>query len=313
MLERHEVISAYRLLLGREPESDSAIDRLLQLEDWAALRRTVMGSAEYKKKHPVPERHIYGPPLEVDVQVSDEQFSRLLIHVQNCWEQLGRERPHWSVLASGAYQPSQIAATGGQFFATGAISANRLSSALARAGARGADGVCLELGCGLGRVTVHLARRFKKVIAFDISAPHLALAHEHLSQSGVNNVELVELRCLEQITDLPAMDCFYSILVLQHNPPPLIYRMLRTAFQRLKRGGYALFQLPVYEKAYRFHIEEYLSDIVALGKRSMEMHILPQRHLFQLFENQGMQLLDLVDDGAAGRHRLSHQYLLRKS
>ena len=49
-----EVVSAYRLLLGREPENEAAVEHHRGAVDWAALRDAFLRSEEYRLTHPRP-------------------------------------------------------------------------------------------------------------------------------------------------------------------------------------------------------------------------------------------------------------------
>jgi hypothetical protein len=80
-------------------------------------------------------------------------------------------------------------------------------------------------------------------------------------------------------------------MVLQHNPPPLITRILEIVFSKLE-GGTAYFQIPVAaRRPYSFKIGDYLKR-TETDKTRMETHILPQRQLFGLLEQSGMRMLD---------------------
>ena len=63
------------------------------------------------------------------------------------------------------------------FFASGRGDLAALVSALERHGVSGQLPV-FEYGCGVGRVTAHLARAFPHVTACDISASHLEMAQQ---------------------------------------------------------------------------------------------------------------------------------------
>lgn len=49
-LEREAVIWGYRLMLGRDPESETAIERHQQHSDWMTFRSVLANSPEYKRK-----------------------------------------------------------------------------------------------------------------------------------------------------------------------------------------------------------------------------------------------------------------------
>lgn len=50
-MERHEVISAYRFILGREPENEAVIDQYCAVDSWQALRKIFVDSDEYREKN----------------------------------------------------------------------------------------------------------------------------------------------------------------------------------------------------------------------------------------------------------------------
>jgi len=64
-----------------------------------------------------------------------------------------------------------------------------------------AEDVVLDLGCGTAELSVELARSSKRLIGLDLSPAMLAVAHERVSQSGLNNIELKE----QDFRNLPAL------------------------------------------------------------------------------------------------------------
>jgi hypothetical protein len=103
MVTRNEVIYAYRLLLGREPESEGVINEFLTVPDWASLRDLFLQSAEFKamtnpgQSIELPVDFMMSPRSKVDVVISEEHFERLVRHVQTVWEK--------SVVASDISRP----------------------------------------------------------------------------------------------------------------------------------------------------------------------------------------------------------------
>ena len=104
------------------------------------------------------------------------------------------------------------------------------------------DGTILELGCGAGRMTGSLARRWQRVLAYDISQEMLTKA-KALHQDANNIVWQ-----LSSGTDLaPAqtgsVDFVFSYIVLQHLPEePLVAHYVAEMLRVLRPGGVALFQ-----------------------------------------------------------------------
>ena len=306
MVTRNEVVYAFRLLLGRDPEDEAVIESFLHVANWANLRSLFLECDEFKIKSKA-DAYIHGltdfimsPPNAVDVEISEEHFDRLVKHVQTAWENLGTEKPHWSVLTNPKFLPDNIGANVAGFYDTGESSVQILEKAAARAGEiLSPDWTCFELGCGVGRVTPYLAARFKHVIASDISNPHLQIASDHLQSKSVRNVTLVQLKSLDTLKNIEPFDVFYSVIVLQHNPPPLIHRMLQLILDKVRTGGCVYFQVPVAYPGYRFSIADYL-EAIERGEGTMEMHVLPQSYLFRLLDEHGFRILDLQRDNWPG-------------
>jgi 2-polyprenyl-3-methyl-5-hydroxy-6-metoxy-1,4-benzoquinol methylase len=302
LVTRDDVISAYRLILGREPESEEAIKSHLGVASLYDLRGVMMDSDEFKVNepngNPVDFTEVSGD--HVDVHVSDAHFDRLVKHVQETWERLGATRPHWSVITDPQFLPEQINANLEEFYSTAEENIRVLEKAAKRANKVLAPEMkCFELGCGVGRMTGSLAKRFKHVLAADISYPHLQLADEHLRSIGAKNVSLIQMKSLNTLAELEPVDLFYSVIALQHNPPPLIFAMLQMIFGKIRRGGFVNFQVTVALPGYRFVVDEYLSRIEKRDNE-MEMHVLPQVHLFDLLDKSGFRILDAQQDRWAG-------------
>ena len=316
MVTRNEVVDAYRLLLGREPESEAAIAAKLPLADWLALRHDFMASPEFDGGAPgrrTPANALLAPPNRVEVEVERSCFDALMAHVRQTWEALGTERPHWSVLTNAAFLPEQIGENLDSFYASGALDLAALEAALARAAMPlDAHGRVFELGCGVGRLTEHLAGRFRAVVACDVSRPHLDIARDRLRSRGIGNVAFRRLDDLPVLENEPPFDLFVSLITLQHNPPPLIHAILKAAFARLSRGGAAYFQVPVHQGGYGFRIADYLRRLEA-GAAVMEMHLVPQHQLFALFAASGITVRDMLFDDRTGGDFLSASFLLQKT
>ena len=67
-------------------------------------------------------------------------------------------------------------------------------------------------------------QRVDSVTAVDISSAHLALAQQHAIENAVHGIQWRHLESISALEDLPQVDVVYSIIVLQHNPPPVIDR-----------------------------------------------------------------------------------------
>jgi SAM-dependent methyltransferase len=166
-----------------------------------------------------------------------------------------------------------------------------------------------ELGCGVGRLTIWLSQLFSgRITAADISVPHLDLARRALQGFGCQNVELVQLRDFADFDLLPDFDVFMSLIVLQHNPPPVTALLLRTVLGKLRQEGIAFFQVPTFLPGYRFTVDEYLNS--PKSPRQMEMHFFPQRALFEIVEHSDCQILEIREDDLTGDSTMVSNSLL---
>ncbi len=326
MVTREDVVYAYRLLLGREPESDLVVERVCAgSPDLGSLRRQFLASDEFRTG-PAVEAGVVGKlsapvirhsspvdrPMAVDVEVSPDKLAQLFAKTAAQWSHLGATEPHWSVLTDEKFRQRNLPSNRDEFYASGASDLEWLHCALARAGVTpGRVERLLELGCGVGRVTVHLAKHVGEVLALDISAAHLRLAEEQARAVGVGNVRFVHLQSIDDLARLGAIDFLYSRIVLQHNPPPVIARLLGDMLGMLRPGGLGYFQVPTYAVGYRFRIDDYLAG---RNLTNIEMHVLPQRELFALVEAKGCRVLELREDDATGREgiRISNTLLVQK-
>src|SRR5262249_3864755 len=140
--------------------------------------------------------------------------------------------------------PARFAESEIEFWRSGETEANILAGYLADLGLMQLDEASvLEYGCGVGRVTMPLAEKARQGTAYDFSEPHLALARKRAAALGRTNVQLMQLDNPLDVAFEPC-DLFYSRIVLQHNPPPLIGYLLRTLIRALRPGGVGVFQLP---------------------------------------------------------------------
>ncbi len=317
-LTEEEVRWAYRLFYDREPESPEAIAfHQTRSKDVKALRKHLLGSAEFKGKNEelgiVP---YFGdkPRMQIETNASSSELEQLLALTQRKWQKLGKERPHWSVLTSEQYESDRIGENQDEFYDSGKLEIDFLKKTLARSEIDPTDlRVCLELGCGVGRVTRWLADMFDKVHACDISAAHLAIAKKHLENHNIENADFHQLNTISDFENLPDVDLFYSIIVLQHNPPPAIEIILDRLLKCLKPNGIGFFQLPTYSLNYTFSIKSYLENDHKTCE--VEGHFLQQKSVFEILKNNNCDLIEVITDPRTGSpsREISNSFLIRKT
>ncbi|MCF8127328.1 MAG: class I SAM-dependent methyltransferase [Deltaproteobacteria bacterium] len=294
------IIWAYRLFLDREPENPLAVaDELKRLANTVDIRNEFLNSDEFKKKNACFRfLSLSGnePPMSIE-RVSN--YQEIFTNTQKAWESLGEKEPYWSVVTSEQFKSVNIKETKNEFYHSGFNDVTTFFKTLERNGIDHASfRTCLEYGCGLGRVTFWLAEKFETVTGYDISRSHLQLARRYLDESGIQNVSLHHIGKPEEIRDFPKVDAVYSVMVLQHNPPPVIRLVIQELIRALNPGGIAFFQVPTYRLQYRFSLEEYLESESKTDE--MEMHVLPQNEIFEIVDKEQGKLVEILEDGYTG-------------
>jgi len=275
----------------------------------AALFWHFLNCDEYRTNLGVPQSW---PPLSVDVEVSEAQLRELFRYTQAAWSRIGEEEPYWSVLGNDRFRRAEFDGYSGEFFQSGATTVAACQHTLDRNGRTfTAQGKCVELGCGVGRVTRWLAERFSELEALDISATHLAVAESYLAACGIENVNLRRLQNVEEFARLEVADFVFSVIVLQHNPPPVMAFLVRAMLGILKPGGLAYFQLPTYALGYQFSINRYLDSRADAGE--IEMHVLPQYYVFRIVEECRCRVIEVREDSWVGLQGwISNTFLVEK-
>lgn len=305
-VSRADVVWCYEKILGRSPESEAVIEAQSHWPDTKALVLAFLNSEEFLLQHPrisSAEHAIdLGLPtvlekLVIEAEASANELAKCAAKIKTAWEHLGSERAHYSVLSNDDFMPDKLDGELDRFWATGEVEvAQALRAAELYGSGKNAAKVCVEYGCGVGRLTGHFAKAYKLVHAYDISRNHLEHARARTRALGVSNVRFHE--CSEDFrVAIEPCDFFYSVIVLQHNPPPVIVELIRIALTALKPGGVAMFQVPTHIMGYRFCLAEWLA---AEHDLDMQMHCVPQEAILKIIAATGCRLLGIREDGCTG-------------
>lgn len=219
------------------------------------------------------------------VQMWSEPFSMITLdRLKNDWESLAEHDSLHAILTDATK-------VGGQwniadFMATGNAEIEMLMRHLAGLGyISNRDGVALDFGCGVGRLTQALGHYFDSCMGVDIS--------EAMIQQAQSFNELPHCRYLATSSiPLPfPTDTFsfvYSNIVLQHIPRHFTEKYLRELIRVLKPGGllvfgvqdsYAMRNLSSLLTRLRhvIHIRSRIRVALRIGAGDMQMHCLPER------------------------------------
>jgi 2-polyprenyl-3-methyl-5-hydroxy-6-metoxy-1,4-benzoquinol methylase len=251
----------------------------------------------------------------VQVEMTPEQHAGLFQRIQAQWTAYGASEPYASVLSSKEFQMDNIANSLALLIASGQHMIARMQRLLARNNVALPRGVCLELGCGVGRLTQPLAGCFEKVVAVDISPGNLAICRDHLRQAGTQNVETLLLQDPHAIRQIRSIDAFVSLIVLQHNPPPIQHYLLEEIFRKVNPGGLCYFQTATYNPDYFYTVDAHMGlDDAAFNAWSM--HCLPMARILALLRKYDFEVLEVIEDGQSGGiHNKfhSHTFLAKRA
>ncbi|MCP3963689.1 MAG: class I SAM-dependent methyltransferase [bacterium] len=160
--------------------------------------------------------------------------------LENTWNALGKSDPLWAILshpeAEGGKWPRD------RFFATGELEISWILDEIQHLGLPLHPGTVLDFGCGVGRATRALARRFENTHGVDLAPSMIDLARELDPGSGI--YYHLHGRPDLNLFDDASFDFVYSRLVLQHMSPDLSLAYIPELVRVLRPGGLIAFQLP---------------------------------------------------------------------
>jgi SAM-dependent methyltransferase len=294
-----DVRAAYRFLLNREPESDVVVKSKVSAHPTIqSLRQAFLTSPEFLNEtlRNIAIDNSRKEPNSVVVDVDPARLLQLVEHVRRQWTALGASNPHWSVLTHDEYRAENLNKERLQrFYASGEADANLIDVFERRAGRRVSRGRCFELGCGVGRVTKYLAQKFESVVAADISPGNLALCEKHMEEAGASNVKPVLLASPYDIDQLGDFDFFYSVISIQHNPPPVQKLLLDKILPKIRVGGGCLFQTP--DAPNYTYTQE---NVENPGTHIMDTHSLPRAVVLRIMQDHGLKIGDVATAGCTG-------------
>jgi 2-polyprenyl-3-methyl-5-hydroxy-6-metoxy-1,4-benzoquinol methylase len=311
-MDEQTIRLAYRLILGREPENDLVVKEMAtHLCSYDDVRDKFINSSEFQSSRSDLKSFIaegYNMPArEIETTTSDQALELIFERIRAQWRALGESEPYWSVITDDAFKEKNFESNARQFFDSGRSVASLVDTFAQRSEMTISGGVCLELGCGVGRVTRFLAEKFDKVIAVDVSEGNLARCSDYIESSGVANVETVLIHSPRDLVHLPTFDFLFSVIVLQHNPPPVQRFVLDALLAKAKAGASCLFQTPTHIPGYRFVVSDYLDTASPI----MEMHCLPMPAVFDVLHKHGFGVREVLMDNWTGGYG-SHTFFASK-
>lgn len=307
---KEEIYWAYDLFLNRKPENQTAIQSHLSCNNIEELCKKFINSDEYINKQNNKFLFDYSnlPRMDICLPENEEQENTILSLTSEVWQNLGKEKPYWSVITSEEYTENNIKNNIENFYNSGEYAYTILKNSLARNGySIDAFKSIAEIGCGVGRVTKQFVQHFEKVHACDISSKHIEIAKK-ICDNSICDITWHTIKHLKDYNNIPKCDLVYSIIVLQHNPPNVIKAMLEYMFEAINPGGFAFFQVPTYANGYSFSFNKYIKK----AGKVMEMHVLPQRYIFKCAYEKSCIPIEVYNDNMVGNFGISNTFLIRK-
>jgi SAM-dependent methyltransferase len=219
------------------------------------------------------------------------------------WERFAREDAEYYVLTGIGRAPDSEARRA--FFASGEAEAERI---LARC-APHLDGreLAIEIGCGVGRVALPVARRFRRVIGVDVSPTML----RKLEENAGGAEGLIEPMLADEPWDDGARaDLVYSALVFQHVEDfAAIASYVRRVARALKPAGVAYLQFDTRPRSLSYRIRNLLPDALLPGhwRRGLRRIRRSPSSLRDLFRDAGLEIASELGAGSA-----EHVFVLRR-
>jgi 2-polyprenyl-3-methyl-5-hydroxy-6-metoxy-1,4-benzoquinol methylase len=156
------------------------------------------------------------------------------------WKTYGRDDPYFGVLAHAEYTRANLSDENlEKFFQSGEAGIAELLSSIEQSGISLRTGRALDFGCGVGRLAIPLAKRFREVIGVDVSEGMLAEAVRNVRKRNIENVNFS--------TELPNLefDLVHSALVFQHINPVRGLEIISNCWSRVAQDGTLAVQVPI--------------------------------------------------------------------
>lgn len=153
------------------------------------------------------------------------------------WEKIGRNNPFFGVASEARFLGRVLEPeAAGAFRTYGEVEVARILEAVERWAGPCPRTKALDFGCGVGRLSLPLARHFQEVVGVDISRPMLEEARRQAGAASVGNLRLC--RTLEEVAGERGTFGFVNtFVVLQHIAPERGLACIREMIELLAEGG----------------------------------------------------------------------------
>lgn len=153
------------------------------------------------------------------------------------WERWGQQDPYFAVLTEQKYRKVSIESAKASFFESGQLHVADVLRKIEEHFGPVSRGDALDFGCGVGRLSIPLAKEFNRVTGLDVSRAMLEEASKNLAERRIDNVDLVESDdVLSRLGD-KRFNFIHTYIVLQHISAKRGYVIVRNLLRHLASGG----------------------------------------------------------------------------
>lgn len=146
-----------------------------------------------------------------------------------------------------------------------------------------------DFGCGVGRNSVHLAPYFKEFVGLDISKSYVEIASEICKKLNIPQAQFYNSN--ESVTQFGNFDFIFSVITLQHIPPPLMKNYIAQLLSKLNPKGIAFLHFPVSAEGYKFLEKKFLID--SSEKATWHMHVLSEKDARKIIKRERCRVLQI--------------------
>lgn len=220
------------------------------------------------------------------------------------WQHIAQDRPYFGVLSEAAYRDRQLSdADMTAFWDSGQRYVNMVLDQCTRFfGPDWPSGSALDFGCGVGRLSLPLSRRFTQVTGLDVAPAMLSEAQRLAELAGAENLHwLLADDRLSAIAGAQ-FDFMLSFIVFQHIPEARGQAIFQRLLQHLAPGGMGVFHFKYAQVIPRHPLFTFLSHRVPGGRLllnalrgkplrepHMQMNAYHLNRLVQSFQELGIQ------------------------
>ena len=199
---------------------------------------------------------------------------------QKTWDKFGKIAPYYSVLVAEEFKPENLSAENlAAFFDSGSEHVCRLLKIIRELCPEFAPKTTVDFGCGVGRVTLALAKISSRVLAVDVSQSMLEEARKNCAKQGASNVAFMTTAEF-LVSPNSSVDFVHSFIVLQHISPRTGYQLMEKLVSTLKEGGIGAIHVTFADT--RSRLRRLLSRIKAGVPGAAQLHNLLRRRPLNL-------------------------------